>query len=296
MPVAPANAGVRSERDHAIAWMNRGHELMLRGDRPALEASLEAYAEAITLLRAHPAAAAPETANSLGAALMNKGSLLHRLHGTAQAAVALQSYDEAAERLRPHLPAGNPWIGRNLAGVLLNRSNLLLDLSQPEAARQAAREALALIHGSERTELIAADLALKARRTLCDSLGQLIVLPETNQNECATQASDFTDEALALIRHWQARAPKAFRDLALRFFRYGSQLYRLHQPHFLAEFIQENLPATDADFRAVALEAVTIALRDGTRRPAFLTIGDPVTERHLQTIHALEELQRRLAA
>ncbi len=53
--------------------------------------------------------------------------------------------------------------------------------------------------------------------------------------------SDLVDDALALIRHWAARGEHSFQPLAVRFFHYGTQLYRFHQPHFLAEFIQENL-------------------------------------------------------
>ena len=273
--------------------MNRGHALQQAGQ---LDEAIAAYAQAIAALRDLPFAENPAWANSLGAAWMNHGQLLHRAHGIARTEEALASFDAAAAVLRA-IPAGeNPWVRRNLAGTLLNRANLLLDLGQSAAAATVAREALAPGLPHERRDPVDADLALKARRALCDALGQLLIAPGANQDALATEASDLVDDALALIRHWNNSDPAAFRPLAIRFFRYGAQLYRFHQPHFLAEFIEENLPPTDAEFRTIALEALNAALADQPRGQPYLTVGDPVSERRLQTWRALEALRRRLAA
>src|SRR6478609_6570778 len=190
----------RDARDRAIAWMNRGHTLLVKDGDPALAGALEAYNEAIALLRPLPLGENPEWANSLGAALMNRGQLLHRLHGVTQATLALAAFDEAIVLLR-ELPADNtPWPRRNLTGTFVNRANLLLDLGQFHSADLAARHALALAVPHERGELVDADLALKARRALGDALGRQLVMPGADQDNIAREASDIVDDALALIR------------------------------------------------------------------------------------------------
>jgi len=275
--------------------MNRGHELLLRGDEASLNAALDAYNEAIALFRTVPVAENPSWVNSLGAALMNRGQLLHRLHGVGQAALALAAFDEAAALLRLLAAVDNPWPRRNFTGTLVNRANLLLDLGQFAAAEQVAREALALALPHERAHLIDADLALKARRALGDALGRLLVASGANQDEIARQASDVVDDALALIRHWSAPAGTSFRLLAMRFFRYGAQLYRFHQPHFLAEFLEENLPPQDAEFHAIALETIDATLAEDQASGRIFTIGDLASERRRQTWQDLGALRTRLA-
>jgi hypothetical protein len=304
---ATAMAETRACRDLAVGWMNHGHTLMLRNDPVSLASALDAYNEAIAGLRRLPVAENPSWANSLGAALMNRGHLLHRLHGVAQATLALQAFDEAAALLRPQVFAiekpeskiqnpRNPWPRRNFTGTLINRANLLLDLACFAEGAAAAREALALAGPHAHIELVDADLALKARRGLCDALGRLLVAPGTDQAALATEASDIVDEALALIRHWTMHGETGFAALALRFFHYGTQLYRLHQPHFLAEFIRENLAIAGPELRAVARDSIEATLADQTRSRGYLTIGDPVSERLVRTCRELEELRSHLAA
>ncbi len=301
--VATDSDAATRERDLAIAWMNRGHALALQGDAQSLAAALEAYNEATSRLRpliAH--SANPSWANSLAAALLNRGQLLHRLYGTAQATVALAAFDEAAAILRPLVGSSpvslspSPWPRRNLAGVLINHATLLLDLGQLPEARAAAAETLALSLPHERTDTIDADLALKARRALCDALGRLIVAPGADQEAIAREASDLVDDGLALARHWTARGAAQPRELALRLFRFGAQLYRFHQPHFLAEFLAENLVTHDAELVAIARETIDAALADAPRDTAYLTVGDAASARHLRTARELTQLRATLPA
>src|SRR6478736_8857712 len=276
--------------------MNRGHELLLRDDPVSLGSALDAYNEAIALFRRVPIAENPAWANSLGAALMNRGQLLHRLHGVTQATLALAAFDEAIALLR-ELPADDtPWPRRNLTGTFVNRANLLLDLGQFHSADLAARHALALAVPHERIELVDADLALKARRALGDALGRQLVMPGADQDNIAREASDIVDDALALIRHWSTRPGASFYVLAMRFFRFGVQLYRFHQPHFLAEFIVENLPPADPAFQAIALEAIDATLADKPAPGQFLTVGDPASERRRDAWRDLAALRARITA
>lgn len=295
MSAVETTRDLQSIRDLGVAWMNRGHSQLLLNNPTGDVAALAAYAEAIALLRTLPLAQNPSWANSFGAACMNHGQLLHRIHGTTRAADALGSFDAAIAALQPLVgPDANPWPRRNLAGSLLNRANLLLDLAQSAEAAAAAREAIALCAAASETELIDADLVLKARRALADALGQLIVAPGGDQGTIAAEASDVVDEALALVRRWAARGQSPFTELARRFFLYGTRLYRFHQPHFLGEFIEENL-GLGGELRPVALAALDAALASPLAAPTYLTVGDPATERHLQTRRDLETLRARLA-
>lgn len=286
---AASTPALAVRRDLGVAWMNHGHAL-ISADR--LPEAVAAYDRAIGLLRSLPVAENPAWTNSLGAAWMNHGQLLHRLHGTGQADAALASFDAATVLLRPLVHGDSPWPRRNLAGTQLNRANLLLDLARHGEAMIVAREAIALASPHERTETVDADLALKARRAACDALGRLIIAAEADQDALAAEASDLADDAFALIRHWRANGETSFQPLALRFFRFGTQLYRQHQPHFLAEFIRENLPLADAEFHSVARAAIDATLAEH----AFLVSGDPATERRLAIWRELAALRPHLAA
>lgn len=294
MSLVTAASDLSARRDLGIAWMNHGHGQLLLSHRAGDEAALTAYANAISLLRSLPLADNSSWANSLGAACMNHGQLLHRVHGTARATEALASFDTAEAVLRPLPTTATPWPRRNLAGTLINRANLLLDLGRHAEAAGIARETAGLCTPFERDEILDADLALKARRALADAVGRLLVTPGADQDACAAEASDLVDDALALVRFWAARGVTAFQPLAERFFRYGAQLYRIHQPHFLAEFLAENLPLASGEIRSIALEAIdqVLAGRDRT----ILTMDDPATVQRLRTWHELEELRPRFLA
>lgn len=291
MTAAATHAEARDRRDLAVAWMNRGYASMLGGDRAGLLSAFDAYQTAIDLLRplVLPVAVDPSWANSLGAALMNFGHLLHRLHGTQRASDALAVFAEAEQILAPISPATVPWAPRNLAGTRINRANLLLDLQCPTEAAATARRALGAVQLGERRAAIDADLALKARRALCEALGQLLVGAGSAADALATEASDVVDDALGLIRHWRDEQVE-FRELALRFFRFGTQLYRLHQPHFLAEFIREHLPVDDAEFRETALATAYQAVEQQSARAPIFTLGDAASERHHRLMRELKSL------
>lgn len=273
----------------AIRAMNQGFALSVPGEAHTLFAAITCYALAAELLRSLPLVENPAWANGLGAALMNHGQLLHRVHGLARADEALRSFDEAIGVLRQVSLAALPWAARNLAGTHINRANLQLDRGGAAAiasARADALAALALVRGREREEPVAADLALKARRVHCDALG--LLLGQTSelrqQDALASTAGDVVDDALALIRYWHGRSEAAFDELAVRFFRFGAELYRHHQPHFLSEFIEEylDLVSTGGDeMRLIAHRALHAALADGAK-PGLHLLETKNSERALR--------------
>lgn len=303
MPVDPADsryAQFNHVYELGVAWMNRGHALMQEGDGPNLTEAITSYAQAITVFRQLPVTENARWANSFGAALMNHGQLIHRVHGHARASESFASFDRAISILVPLCATEpsdtNPWPRRILAGTLLNRANLLIDLANFETAAPSARHALALSAPTERAEPVDAELSLKSRRAICDTLGQLLVAPGADQALIASEASDLVDDALELIRHWSAQGQPAFTSLASRFFRFGTQLYRSHQVHFLGEFITENISIAGSEGKAIALESIDTALAAQPTDQKFLTIGDRVSERRLQVWRELSALREQLLA
>ena len=264
-----------------VAWMNRGNALQKQATGASLTEAVHAYNEAITLVRALPIATDPVFRNCLGAAYLNRGHALLQLADDAGLAAATRSHEEAVTLLRS-LPVGRvPAYRLNLAGALINLANALLIGSEPdklEQARTAAIDALTLTAERENTASEFADLGLKARRVLCEALGQLLFAAGSDEAaviRLAAEASDAVDSGLALARHWESLGVPHFRPLAARLFRFGAQLYQLHQPQFLAEFLLENLdPAhspgalpTSGEFHTIAAETLARARRELGRRP-----------------------------
>ena len=60
-------------------------------------------------------------------------------------------------------------------------------------------------------------------------------------SEDVHDATDLADEALSLVRHWEQRGITHFRHLASDLFRFGVRVYLRYQPHFLNEFVRENM-------------------------------------------------------
>src|SRR5690348_13469524 len=81
--------------------------------------------------------------------------------------------------------------------------------------------------------------------------------PRALPNDCATalvacagevtmledvhDATDLVDEGLSLVRCWEQRGLTHFRGLAGDLFRFGARVYGGYQPHFLSEFVRENM-------------------------------------------------------
>jgi len=279
-----------------VAWMNRGSALQRFGDPDRTAAALAAYDEAIARQRSLPFANNLAQRVSLAAALMNRSLLLHRLHGVDRAAEALAAGHEAESLLRPLLSADTPVvICRNLAGTLVNRANLLLDLGEPASGADAARAALAVVVDVERREVDCARIALMARRALCDALGRLLVAPGADQEAIARAASDAVDEALALARHWSALGPGEFDPLVPRLYLFGARLYSVHQPHFLGEFLLEQLAVSPTpELLTIATQALAEALTN-IERPHLLLAGTPATDRLLVSFLKLRAAQARVA-
>jgi hypothetical protein len=301
----PLDAGPAVRRELGVAWMNRGNALQKRPDLPSVASAVRAYDAAIALLRELPVAENAAHRNTLGAAWMNRGHALFLQGDPASAAAAVQSQAEAIALLRDLSLEENPAYRINLSGAWMNQANALLTGSDPARfglARTAAQQALALVAESETTAPASAEMALMARRALCEAIGQMLVADPADSAALAAEASDLVDDGLALVRLWESRGVTQLRPLAARLFRFGAHLCRINQPHFLPEYLLENLDLTrtpDAmpqieELHIVAAETLAEAVRD-LRRSQHLKLDDPASMRQLQTWRDLLAVAPRIA-
>lgn len=283
--IATARDDIRAQ---AIAWMNRGNALQKIGDQ-SLATAIEAYNRAIALFCSLPLPSDPALCNHLGAAWLNRG---HALLLAGQPATAAESFEEAIAQLESLPLDENPHYRLNLSGAQVNLAHVLLG-AEPARARTFAQAALGLLANVERSHPAFAEMGLRARRAFVMSLGV------DQEQALVSAATDTIESGLGVARHWENQGVIALRPLALRLFRLGAQLYRTHQPHFLAEFVLETLaPATlaaDAEWRGAAEEAVTLALLD-LQKPRTFSVGDTASERAVETLRSLRAAQAELAA
>jgi tetratricopeptide (TPR) repeat protein len=317
---APSEAS--SHRDLGVAWMNRGNVLQKlaadherHGRKPehfeATRTAIAAYDKAIAQFVTLPIQ--PESAwrNHLGAAWLNRG---HALLGNDNLEASAASFVSAIEVLKL-LPLDDDLSYRlNLAGAWTNLAHVALQACEmglvspqftPARAADAARNALARLSNFELHHVLFAEMSLRARRALVVALGAQLVAAETTRQPTtafASEASDVLDEGMALARECEKRGAAHLRPLAVRLFRMGAQLYSMHQPQFLAEFLLENVDpagehafAGEGEFRAVAEEALQRALTD-LQRPGLIVAGTQEAQRLLSTVRSLREAQVRLSS
>ncbi|MCC6414435.1 MAG: hypothetical protein IT582_00785 [Opitutaceae bacterium] len=297
----PQNAAIY--RRLAIAWMNRGNALQ-KQIGGALDAA-RAYDRALALFDlVKPADNA--VLNSMGAAWLNRGHALAQLSGHDYQLEAIASTDQAVGLLG-RLPVNENLDYRlNLAGAQTNLAHQLIAHDAPDRwqkASAAVAAALALTATHEQQRAGFADLGLKARRALCQIIGQWLIETDDppRHAQLIASASDAVDTGMALGRHWETLGVPHFHPLIERLFRFGTAFYRRHQVHFLADFVLENLDPTltsDAFAQNPALVAIArTALEDarGDLRTQFPVIGDDAeTTRRLQILQTLEEAAARL--
>ena len=306
-------------RDLALAHLHHGNTLQKLAPPATLADSVAAYDAAIALLAAPAFTADPAAQNTLAAAWINRGHAVHRQATPDTIAAAVASHRAAIAVLQtlPLPPSATtpPEAAfhhrLNLTGAWTNLATTLLDFGPAPgrytAVRDATTQALDLLAPEDlpRTHPAAAELSLLARRTRCDALGHLIfaVSDPTLARDLSDEAGDIVDDGLALVRHWEQRGVPHFRPLGAHLFHFGAQLYRLHQPHFLAEFLLEHLdpaqsPGASPDDRtlhAIADDAVATALRT-LRAPRLIHADDPATSRQVETLRALQAAEQTLAA
>jgi hypothetical protein len=288
----------------AAGWMNRGDALTRLGSRENLAEAVRSFDHALVLLRTLELSN-PLFRKRLALAWMNRGIALQEQGTSLSLCAALESFDEAIVVLRGPLSPGGTAGRPLLACALTNRGNALLRMTPPvlALARDAAEEALALIAGTEKQEVLAAEAGLKARHILCRAIAsQLAARAATIPSvDLVDTATDAVDDGMKLARHWEARGERRFRDLAAELFRFGARAYQMHQTHFLTEFLLENLDPSessnafplDPKLHATASEAIAHAVA-GIHRDGFQSLNTPRFDQFLKTLRQLRVAEERL--
>jgi tetratricopeptide (TPR) repeat protein len=290
-------------RDLAIAWMNRGNALQKLSDPAKIRRAVEAYDQAINLVTLLDHRGDEALTNSLGSAWLNRSHALQRIKEIKAATDSIEQAISLLSALPYHEGLG---YRLNLAGAQVNLAHLLLESAVDDhclRAHTAATTALQLTAQHELVRAGFAELGLKARRILCEVTGRWLVESGDieRRKDLVARTGDVVDDGLSLARRWEAIGESQFRPLALRLFRFGTAYYRRYQPHFLADFILENIDAQhtsdafveNSEFMTIANEALQLT-RQELRTGYPVLMDAPDTKRRLQTLHGIDDALLRL--
>jgi tetratricopeptide (TPR) repeat protein len=277
-------------------WLNRGDALTRLGSPQQLDEAVQSYDQALGFLGALPLDRDPQFRRRLALAWINRAFPLRKQATEASRQAALRSLEQAISLLLE--PACAKVLDRTLllAGAWMNRGTILLELDTPDAAGAlaAAREARTLIRTWEKKDLLAAETGFKARQVLCRAAAHLL----TEKHETlVAEATDAVEEGIGLGRHWEAKGENRFRPLVQSLFHFGCRAYQVHQPHFLAEFILENVqpaggPLAQED-HGFALESLWRAL-GALQQKGFRSVATPEFSRILDSLRDLQVAEARL--
>jgi tetratricopeptide (TPR) repeat protein len=289
----------------AAGWMNRGDALTRLDSKENLAEAVRSYDQALALLQTLELESNPLFRKRLTLAWMNRGITLQEKGTPVSLRAALASFDEAIAVLRNPLAVECAEFRQILACGLTNRGNALLSVTPPAPAlaRASVREALALIAGAEEQDVLAAETGLKARHILCRAIAFQIADRAVTiaREDLVAAATDAVDDGMKLTRHWEARGESRFRELAVELFQFGARAYQMHQPHFLTEFLLENLDPlqshdafpVDSKMHATADEAIAHAFGE-IQRDGFRTLNTPRFDVLLKTLRQLRITRMRL--
>lgn len=277
----------------SAAWLNRGDVLTRLGSAENLAASIQSYDEAIPLLQDMPMEEYPTCRARLALAWMNRGLACQAQETPESIEEALRSYGFSIEALTTG--GDHAEQRRILSCARLNRGHALLNRapSDPVAAREDALAALELAIEFEQQEVLAAQMSLQSRHLLCRAMAHLMDSGEVPSG-WLEETTDAVDEGMALARHWRQLGEARLRELEGELFRFGALIYRLCQPHFLAEFLLDSLdpqrspgaPVKDENIHHLATEALWSLVMDIRARQQ----ADPASEIEIRLLPLLEEL------
>ena len=84
---------------------------------------------------------------------------------------------------------------------------------------------------------------------MCSALAAEIAdatIPDETRDGDIAAITDTVESGLALSQLWEERGFERMRSITSELFRFGLRIYEAHQPHFLGEYILENVAGTAA--------------------------------------------------
>jgi tetratricopeptide (TPR) repeat protein len=281
----------------SAGWMNRADALVQLGKEGTRAQAVEAFDHAIEILEKLPYEQVPMFRWRLGLAWSNRGLIVEArdeaLHSFNQSIAIL----EAGEDM-PALMTG--------AAAIVNRARALAGGQDFIPALADCRLALAKLASAEREHPQAAQFGLIARHVLAKIL--CTWLDEGQQGEpleadWISTTTDTVEEALELERLWEQRGLPHFRPIALELYALGLRVYRVCQPHFLAEFLLEGIdpdsspgaPANDPNFIQVAAAELQLAMSETVERAASTTLEPEKAEKQRKILQQLKYAESRLS-
>ena len=260
----------------AACWLNRADALIRLGDASQFPAALRAYNEGIAVMRGLPLGQDARFPRRLAIAHQNRGLAL-QAQGPPGAAEAIVAFTDAITILDLDQAALIPDRQYLLAAVWMNLANARASEATEESgvlARSAALRAIALVTDLEGNDADAAEVGLKARHVLCQTIAGRLSQTTASQEpmpDDVHQATDAVDDGLALARRWEQKGVARFRGVAYDLFRFGARVYARYQPQFLNEFVLENMDpgrsssqyVESAEMRSAAQEALRLSSGTG---------------------------------
>lgn len=261
----------------AACWMNKADALARIGTPETLTEALACHDRALTALAHLSANENPLYRRRLALCWMNRG---HTLQELGRLADAIHSFETAIGTFRPDADAHVPV----MAAALTNRANALLRCGYCSESRDSARESMALLSTSEKHDAEAAETALKARLIICQALAELA--RDGGSDDSIAIAIDHSEDGLHLAHHWEQRGETRFRPLAVELFLFGARGYQVHQPQFLAEFVQEHARQLPA-LRSEATLILSRAFWSEIGREGFRALSNSRTVRLMSPLREL---------
>lgn len=257
----------------AACWLNRGEALFALGGPDQLASAIGAYDVALGHLARLPFERDARVRRRLAIAWQNKGLALHAqgdIEGASHGAI--QAFQQAAALLEGDAASGIENRDYMRAAISTNLANAFLALDGADAAsaaRDVARKAVELTTDRTDDDIEFSAVAMTARHLLCQAIARLLAGDGTHARALVNEATDAVDDGLVIARHWEQRGIDRLRALAYDLVRFGTRVYATYQPHFLNEFVLENLdPARSSghyvgspEMRAAALESLWLSFR-----------------------------------
>lgn len=248
----PWKENPRYQHQLAATWLNLGNAYSRQSHPQKPEQrTIDAYEKALETIdeldktEAAIGALVASVRSSLGRALMWSTEQEHLN-------LAIASFDETIRALAGIKEKKDPRLVIEMGSAHANRANLF-SRAQPnqqtvQETISSAEYALKIATPNEKTHLVAAEISLSARRSYCHAFGMLIGnQPEEKQAELHDKASDLLEDGLKLVAHWEQKGAQGLRQSAQHLFHLGCAFYCTQQPHFLPEFIKDNLDLEKPD-------------------------------------------------